>query len=98
METIFGKCGMRCDLCLIYRPNVEHEDRRTEICRVWKKQNLNFNGDPATLVCDGCACEREDAKSAAALMPRIKPGWRPTCSDAYEQGSRLVKLGKDISK
>ena len=61
METIFGKCGMRCDLCLIYRPNVEREDRRTEICRVWKKQNLNFSGDPATLVCDGCACEREDA-------------------------------------
>lgn len=57
----FAKCGMRCDLCLIYRPNVEREDRRHEICAVWKKQNLNFNGDPETMICDGCACEGEDA-------------------------------------
>lgn len=57
----YSKCGMRCDLCLIYRPNVEHEDRRTEICAVWKKQNLSFSGDPHTIICDGCTCEREDA-------------------------------------
>ena len=37
MDKIFSKCGMRCDLCLIYRPNVEKEDRRTEICNAWKK-------------------------------------------------------------
>lgn len=30
MEKIFSKCGMRCDLCLVYRPNVEREDRRGE--------------------------------------------------------------------
>lgn len=60
MET-FGKCGMRCDLCYIYRPNVERDDRREEICRVWKKQNLSFNADPSEIICDGCASEREDA-------------------------------------
>lgn len=58
---IYAKCGMRCDLCLIYRPNVEREDRRAEICAVWKKQNLNFDGDPSAIICDGCSCEREDA-------------------------------------
>lgn len=61
METVYSKCGMRCELCLIYRPNVEREDRRAEICGVWKKQNPHFGGDPATIICDGCACEREDA-------------------------------------
>ncbi len=61
METVFAKCGMRCDLCLIYRPNVERQDRRAEICAVWKKQNPNFTGDPSTIICDGCACEEKDA-------------------------------------
>ena len=56
METVYSKCGMRCELCLIYRPNVEREDRRAEICGVWKKQNPHFGGDPATMICDGCAC------------------------------------------
>ena len=32
-QKIFSRCGMRCDLCLIYRPNVEKEDRRAEICK-----------------------------------------------------------------
>ncbi|MDD5901367.1 MAG: hypothetical protein PUC73_10805 [Lachnospiraceae bacterium] len=32
-QKIFSRCGMRCDLCLIYRPNVEREDRRAEICK-----------------------------------------------------------------
>lgn len=61
MEAVFSKCGMRCDLCLIYRPNVEQKDRRREICAVWKKQNLNFTGDPSNIICDGCTCMREDA-------------------------------------
>lgn len=42
MEKIFFKCGMRCDLCLIYRPNVEKEDRRIEICDAWKKNMDEF--------------------------------------------------------
>lgn len=61
MDIVYAKCGMRCDLCYLYRPNVERDDRREEICRVWKKMNPNFDGDPATIICDGCACEREDA-------------------------------------
>lgn len=34
VDKIFSKCGMRCDLCLIYRPNVQENDRRKEICIV----------------------------------------------------------------
>ena len=35
-KKVFSKCGMRCDLCLIYRPNVEKEDRRMDTCNAWK--------------------------------------------------------------
>ena len=61
MDKVFAKCGMRCDLCLIYRPNVEKEDRRTEICNAWKKIWEGFEPDPNTTICDGCCCEREGA-------------------------------------
>ena len=61
MEKLFSKCGMRCDLCLVYRPNVEKEDRRTEICNAWKKMWEGFEPDPSMVICDGCCCEREEA-------------------------------------
>jgi len=60
-EKKFSKCGMRCDLCLVYRPNVEKEDRREEMCRVWKKIWPGFEADAMAIYCDGCFCEAEDA-------------------------------------
>lgn len=60
-NKIFSKCGMRCDLCLIYRPNVEKEDRRAEICNAWRKIWQGFEPDPDTTICDGCCCEKDDA-------------------------------------
>ena len=42
-NKIFSKCGMRCDLCLIYRPNVEKEDRRAEICNAREKYGKVLN-------------------------------------------------------
>ena len=61
MEPVFSKCGMRCDLCLIYRPNVEKEDRRADICGAWRKIWPGFDPDPETVICDGCGDERPDA-------------------------------------
>ncbi len=61
-EKIFSKCGNRCDLCLIYRPNVEKEDRRIDICNVWGKMWEGFNPDPKTVICDGCCTESEGAE------------------------------------
>ena len=58
---VYSRCGMRCDLCLIYHPNVEAEDRRAEICAVWRKMFPGFDPDPAEVICDGCRCDREDA-------------------------------------
>ena len=46
---------------MVYRPNVEKEDRREEICAVFKKIFGEFDHDPSTVICDGCNCEREDA-------------------------------------
>ena len=57
-NEIFSRCGQRCDLCLIYRPNVEKEDRRVEICAVWDKLGpQKYN--PATVICDGCMADGE---------------------------------------
>ena len=61
MEKKFSKCGMRCDLCLVYRPNVERKDRREEICNVWKKIWNGFEADAKSIICDGCFCEKEEA-------------------------------------
>ena len=60
-RALFSRCGMRCDQCLVYRPNVEREDRRAEICTVWKKIWREFDPEPDTVICDGCCCEREGA-------------------------------------
>ena len=66
---IFSRCGMRCDLCLIYRPNVEKEDRREEICRAWRKIWSGFDPDPQTVICDGCRCDRADAVLSSPDCP-----------------------------
>jgi len=60
-DKIYSKCGMRCDLCLIYRPNVEKNDRREEICNVYKKAFPGYNQNPKTIICDGCSNEKENA-------------------------------------
>lgn len=60
-EKVFSRCGMRCDLCLIYRPNVEKNDRREEICRIYEKIEPGFQPDPKTIICDGCTCDKENA-------------------------------------
>ena len=52
---------MRCDLCLLYRPNVEKEDRREEICNVYRKMMPGFEPDASTIICDGCANQDENA-------------------------------------
>ena len=60
-RKIYSKCGMRCDLCLLYRPNVEHEDRRAEICKVFGKVWQGLELDPVQTICDGCNASPETA-------------------------------------
>lgn len=68
-EKLFSRCGMRCDLCLIYRPNVEKQDRRAQICAVFEKMEPGYHPDPQTIICDGCTCNNHDAI-------RLDPGCR----------------------
>lgn len=55
-NEIYSRCGIPCNLCLIYRPNVEKEDRRAEVCATWNKLGAR-KYDPATVICDGCHAE-----------------------------------------
>lgn len=61
IEKVFAKCGMRCDLCLIYRPYVAINDRRNEVCKVYEEMHPGYKPDPKTIICDGCMCEEENA-------------------------------------
>lgn len=65
-QPIYSRCGMRCDLCHLYRPNVARDDRRAEVCAVYAKIWPGFKPDPAEVICDGCAC---DAEGAALFSP-----------------------------
>ena len=60
-EKVFSRCGRRCDLCLIWRPNVEKQDRREAVCAAWRKMWAGYSPDPAQVICDGCRCEKEGA-------------------------------------
>ncbi|HPX27416.1 MAG TPA: DUF3795 domain-containing protein [Treponemataceae bacterium] len=60
-KIVYSKCGMRCDLCLIYRQNVDKNDRRKEICSVFSKIWDGYNPDPETIICDGCCSQDKDA-------------------------------------
>ena len=60
-EPIWSCCGMRCDLCRLYRPNVERRDERPALCAVFRKVWPGFAPDAAQVICDGCTCEREGA-------------------------------------
>jgi len=57
-NEIISRCGSPCNLCLIYRPNVEKEDRRAEVCATWNKLGAG-KYDPAKVICDGCHPEGE---------------------------------------
>ena len=60
-SEVYARCGMRCDLCLVYRPNVVADDRRADIGRVYQKIFPGFTPEPEKMICDGCACGGEDA-------------------------------------
>lgn len=59
--TTMTRCGYCCDLCKAYTPNVQINDQRKELSEIWKKYyDLNIPVDD--IYCDGCRCERADAK------------------------------------
>lgn len=65
-EPVFSRCGMRCDLCRLYRPNVLRRDERAALCAVFARVFPGFEPDPAKVICDGCTC---GAAGAALFSP-----------------------------
>ncbi len=56
MQPILTRCGYRCDLCLAYKPNVEHAQRpanRQKLSDGWFKY-FGFRLPAAEICCDGC--------------------------------------------
>jgi hypothetical protein len=54
MDPIISLCGMRCDLCLAYRPNVEaHPENRQLLSDGWFKY-FGFRLPPEEITCEGC--------------------------------------------
>lgn len=54
MNVITSCCGMRCDLCLAFRPNVEaHPENREMISDGWHTY-FGFRIPPEKITCDGC--------------------------------------------
>ena len=54
MEPLLSYCGMRCDLCLAYQPNlVKHPENRQILSDGWHKY-FGFRIPPDEIRCPGC--------------------------------------------
>lgn len=54
MEPILSFCGMRCDLCLAYKPNIiAHPENRQILSDGWH-QYFGFRIPPEEIDCSGC--------------------------------------------
>lgn len=54
MEPILSYCGMRCDLCLAFEPNVTaHPENRQLISDGWHEY-FGFRIPPEKIFCEGC--------------------------------------------
>ena len=59
MDPILTRCGMRCDLCLAYRPNIEQTpSNQQKLSDGWFKY-FGFRIEPAEIVCDGCMADQK---------------------------------------
>ncbi|MEA3327306.1 MAG: DUF3795 domain-containing protein [Chloroflexota bacterium] len=70
IETVLSLCGMRCDLCLAYRPNIEiHPENRQILSDGWHTY-FGFRISPEDIECDGCF---PDGKPTIDSECKVKP-------------------------
>lgn len=67
-QAEMSMCGYRCDLCKAYTPNVQRQDERAELSRVWEKY-YGFHVPPEKIICDGCRCTEPGARQLDAGCP-----------------------------
>lgn len=54
MEPVLSYCGMRCDLCLAFRPNITaHPENRQLLSDGWHEY-FGFRILPEEILCQGC--------------------------------------------
>ena len=54
MEQILSLCGMRCDLCMAYRPNLEKQPENQQILSDGWFKYFGFRIPPEDINCVGC--------------------------------------------
>ena len=54
MEPIVSRCGYRCDLCLVYKPNVQIHPENCQLQSDGWFKYFGFRIPPDEIVCDGC--------------------------------------------
>lgn len=92
-------CGYRCDLCKAHAQN--GNDKRKEQIRVWKKYYGGFeNATVENTYCDGCRCEKSDAKRIDYGCPIRKCVIEKKlafCGDCNEYPCDIFKLRAGLS-
>ena len=54
-------CGYCCDRCKAFAANIQRKDERAQLSAMWKKYyDLDYKADE--IYCDGCRCDKPDAK------------------------------------
>jgi len=70
MEQMISLCGMRCDLCLAYQPNIDaHPENRQLISDGWHTY-FGFRIPPEDIHCNGCF---PDGKTTLDSECPVKP-------------------------
>ena len=59
--TNLSKCGYCCDLCKAYSPNILKNDQRKGLSEMWKSC-YDLDIPPENIHCDGCRCQKAEAK------------------------------------
>jgi hypothetical protein len=54
MEPILSLCGMRCDLCLAYQPNLDAHPENAQLISDGWETYFGFRIPPEDIHCDGC--------------------------------------------
>jgi hypothetical protein len=85
MGEMLSMCCFRCDLCLAWRPNVAHDDRRGELSDAWF-EHFGFRIRPEEIACDGCSREprAKTLDSGCPVRPCVLERGIENCSECSD--------------
>ena len=85
MDPIISLCGMRCDLCIAYKPNVEaHPENQQLLSDGWHKY-FGFRIPPEEIICEGCFLNtNETLDKTCQVRPCVIERNIPNCAACEE--------------